>query len=76
MLMTTDKAIEILRLDSLGAFDGDPADLAEAKQRGIEALERICDIRQYKTLIGMAVSMPGRPLPSETKTQLERGAHA
>jgi hypothetical protein len=63
--MTIDKAIEILHLDSLGDFDGDPADLAEAEQFGIEALQRITDMRKYKTLVGLAASCPARALGVE-----------
>jgi len=59
------KALEILRLDKVGAFEGEPADLEWAQGMGIEALERIQDIRGYNTLIGMASSNPSRLLPSE-----------
>jgi len=50
-----------------GEYEGDIADLERAHQMGIESLERIQDIRGYNTLVGMASSMPGRPLPSEDK---------
>lgn len=65
MPMTIHKAAEILRLDSLGAFDVDPADLAEAEQLGSKALQRITDMRNYKTLTGLAASCPARALGSE-----------
>jgi len=52
-------------LDKNGGFEGAAADLANAKQLGIEALLRVLDMRQYDTLIGLAASMPARPLPSE-----------
>lgn len=63
--MIVGKAIELLRLDKIGGFEGDAADLEKAHQLGIEALERIQEIRGYKTLIAVACSMPGRLLPSE-----------
>lgn len=63
--MTPKKAIEILRLGKAGEFEGAVADLERAQQAGIEALERILNIREYKTLIAVAISNPGRLLPSE-----------
>lgn len=63
--MTLDKAIEILRLDNSREFEGHEADLQQAKRMGLEALERIRDMRGYKTLMAVAVSEPGRLLPSE-----------
>jgi len=59
------KAIEILQLHKNDEYEGDAADLEWAQRMGIEALERIQDIRRYKTLIGLAISNPGRVLPSE-----------
>lgn len=64
---TLKKAIEILQLEKTGNFEGDAHDLDQAHQMGIEALERIQDMRGYRTLIGLASSMPGRLLPSEDK---------
>ena len=63
--MTPDKAIEILRLARACVFEGDEQDLEKAQQFGIEALERLNDMRTYKTLVGLASSLPGRTLPSE-----------
>jgi len=65
--MTSTKALEILRLDKNCAFEGDSKDLEQAHQLGIESLERILEMREYNTLIGMASSNPGRLLPSETE---------
>jgi len=63
--MTLDKAFELLELDKNCGFEGAPADLEQAHQIGIEGLQRIKDIRGYKTLMAVAVSDPGRLLPSE-----------
>ena len=63
--MTPEKAIEILLLNKNGSYEGSIADLENANQLGIEALLRVVGIRQYNTLIGLASSVPGRPLPSE-----------
>lgn len=68
-LMTPEKAIEILRLSKVCEFEGDVADLELACQWGIEALERLQDMRKYNTLMGLAISNPGRLLPSEAKEQ-------
>ena len=67
--MTPEKAIEILQLHKNGEYEGDAADLEWAQQMSIEALERIQNMRQYKTLIGLAISNPGRLLPSEAMSQ-------
>lgn len=56
--MPPEKAIEILQLDRVGEFEGDPADLDRAQQMGIEALERIQNVRIGNTI-------PGSLLPSE-----------
>lgn len=68
--MTIGKAIEILLLDRTGHFEGAAADLEQAQQYGIEALERIQEIRKFRTLIGQAASNPGRLLPSEKEVCL------
>ena len=67
--MTLDKALEILRLAKNGGYEGNPADLEQANQLGIEASERVLEMRQYNTLIGMASSNPGRLLPSEVEVK-------
>ena len=67
--MTLKKAIEILQLSKVCEFKGDVVDLKLAYQWGIEALERLQDIRKYKTLMGLAISNPSRLLPSEAKEQ-------
>ena len=63
--MNPAKAIEILHLDKNHDYEGDGADLEKAHQLGIEALERVIDMRRYNTLIGLASSIPGRLLQSE-----------
>lgn len=65
--MTLEKSVEILQLHKAGEFEGDPEDLRKASQLGIEALQRIQEVRGYKTLMAAACSMPGRLLPSEDK---------
>jgi len=67
--MILNKAIEILHLNKTGNYEGGADDLEKAHQMGIEALERIQDMRRYKTLIGLASSVPSRLLPSETGEQ-------
>ena len=63
--MPPEKALEILRLWYSGEIEVDPQDLRQAVQSGIEALQRIQELRGYRTLIGAASSLPGRLLPSE-----------
>ena len=68
--MTLQKAIEILRLSKAEECTGCTDDLAIADQMGIEALKRRQGMRGYKTLIGLASSVPGRPLPSEEEASV------
>jgi len=63
--MTPVKAIELLQLYLSGEGEIDPQDFQQAIQFGVEALERIQELRGFKTLIGAASSLPGRSLPSE-----------
>jgi len=63
--LTINKAIEILQLDKKGENEVNPADLEMARQIGIEGLQRINEIRGCNTLMGIAISEPGRLLPSE-----------
>ena len=69
MKMGVGKAIEILRLDKTCGFEGHIDDLHQSHQMGIEALERLQDMRKYNTLIGLAISNPSRLLPSEDAEQ-------
>ena len=63
--MRAEKAVEILRLHDICEVEGGCADLESAQQLGFEALQRVQEMRAYKTLIGLASSNPGRLLPSE-----------
>jgi len=60
--MTDKKAIEILRLAQNGAFEGCPADLHEAQEQAIQALEAVASLRkQGLAFVLFTVGLNGKP---------------